>query len=119
MVTQHLGTRLASMAAPVDKTTFPCCSLGLPTIAFFHGIAIRMFFNDHASAHFHAYHGDQEARFEIETGRIIGGRLPPTQRKLVQRWIAMYKSELRLAWNAVRADATPERIPGPDAENDN
>ena len=91
----------------------------MPTIAFFHGIAIRMFFNDHAPAHFHAYHAGQEAKFVIETGELIGGRLGTAQRKLVGRWIEMYKDELRAAWSAVRSDAMPERIPGPDADNDN
>lgn len=91
----------------------------MPTIAFFHGIAIRMFFNDHAPAHFHAYFGAQEAKFDIETGEMIGGRLSGPQRRLVQKWISMYRSELRAAWTAVRTDVTPERIPGPDADNDN
>lgn len=91
----------------------------MPTIAFFRGIAIRVFFNDHAPAHFHAYHGGREAKFDIETGRMIGGRFPLVERKLVQRWIEMYKTELRAAWIAVRNDMTPERIPGPDADNDN
>jgi len=91
----------------------------MPTIAFFHGIAIRMFFNDHAPAHFHAYHGAQEAKFDIETGRLTGGKMAGPQRKLVRGWIEMYKGELRMAWEAVRNDQTPERIPGPDADNDN
>jgi hypothetical protein len=91
----------------------------MPTIAFFHGIAIRMFFNDHAPAHIHAYRGDQEAKFEIETGRMTSGKLPGPQRRLVQGWIQMYKAELIAAWTAVRNDQTPERIPGPDADNDN
>lgn len=91
----------------------------MPTIAFFHGIAIRMFFNDHAPAHLHAYYGDSEAKFDIESGDVMGGKLPAPQRKLVQNWIELYKEELRAAWNAVRNDVTPERIPGPDAHNDN
>lgn len=91
----------------------------MPTIAFFHGIAIRMFFNDHAPAHIHAYRGDLEARFDIRTGVMTSGKLPAAQRRLVQRWIAMYSSELQAAWTAVRNDQTPERIPGPDADNDN
>ena len=33
--------------------------------------------------------------------------------------IAMYAEELQAAWTAVRNDQTPERIPGPDADNDN
>lgn len=61
------------------------CHTGrMPTIAFFHGIAIRMFFNDHAPAHFHAYYGSQEAKFEIESGRIAGGRMAAAQRRLVE-----------------------------------
>ena len=91
----------------------------MPTIAFFHGIAIRMFFNDHAPAHFHAYVGDEEAKFDISTGAVIGGKLSAARRKLVQKWIAMYGAELQAAWTAVRNDQTPERIPGPDADNDN
>ena len=91
----------------------------MPTIAFFHGIAIRMFFNDHAPAHVHAYFSGQEARLDIATSRVLGGKLPAAQRKLVQRWIAMYGAELQAAWTAVRNDQTPERIPGPDADNDN
>lgn len=31
----------------------------------------------------------------------------------------MHSAELAAAWNAVRIDQTPERIPGPDADNDN
>jgi len=91
----------------------------MPTIAFFHGIAIRMFFNDHAPPHFHAYRGAAEAKFEIETGRMVDGRMPAAQRRLVQTWITMYRDELMAAWVAVRNDETPERIPGPDADNDN
>jgi hypothetical protein len=91
----------------------------MPTIAFFHGIAIRMFFNDHAPAHFHAYFGGLEARFDVETGDVISGRLPGPQRRLVQKWLLLYKPELWAAWKAVRAETTPERIPGPEAENDN
>ncbi|QLQ12142.1 MAG: DUF4160 domain-containing protein [Brevundimonas sp.] len=91
----------------------------MPTIAFFYGIAIRMFFNDHAPAHIHTYHDGQEAKFDIETGEMIGGKLGARQRKIVQRWILMYSHELNAAWTAVRNDETPERIPGPDADNDN
>jgi hypothetical protein len=91
----------------------------MPTIAFFHGIAIRMFFNDHPPPHFHAYRGGDQAKFEIWTGRLMEGRLPAAQRRLVQQWIEMYKTELNAAWTAVCSQQAPERIPGPDADNDN
>ena len=91
----------------------------MPTISWFYGIAIRMFFNDHAPPHFHAYYGDHEAKFAIDTGDMIGGEFPRAQRRLVQRWVSRYDRELNLAWKAVRADMSPERIPGLDADNDN
>ena len=78
-----------------------------------------MFFNDHAPPHFHAFHGGREAKFDIGTGEMIGGHIPRAQQRLVQRWISRYRTELMAAWTAVRADLTPERIPGLDADNDN
>lgn len=91
----------------------------MPTIAFFNGIVIRMYFNDHEPAHFHAYRGEQHAKFEIATGQIIDGKMAAPQRRLVQKWIEMYKVELNAAWAAVCEHQAPERIPGPDADNDN
>ncbi len=45
--------------------------------------------------------------------------MPAAQRRLVQQWIEMYKTELNAAWTAVCSQQAPERIPGPDADNDN
>ena len=50
----------------------------MPTISFFYGIAIRMYFRDHAPAHFHAIYGEHEAFISIETGEVIFGHLPKT-----------------------------------------
>lgn len=44
----------------------------MPTISWFYGISIRMFFNDHAPPHFHALYGSKEAKFAIETGAVTG-----------------------------------------------
>jgi hypothetical protein len=33
----------------------------MPTISFFYGIAIQMFWNDHAPPHFHARYGREGA----------------------------------------------------------
>jgi len=40
----------------------------MPTIAWFNGISIRMFFNDHAPPHFHAFTEVREAKVNIATG---------------------------------------------------
>jgi len=62
----------------------------MPTISWFYGISIQMFFNDHAPPHFHASFGDEEALISIETGEILRGDLPPRAVRLVRDWASMY-----------------------------
>ena len=90
----------------------------MPTISWFHGISIRMFFNDHAPPHFHAYYAGNVAQVAIETGRIIRGSLPLRQRRLVETWALRYTESLMAAWTLACADIPFERIPGLDADND-
>ena len=91
--------------------------LPMPTISWFFGISIRMFFNDHAPPHFHAFYGRYEAKVAIETGEIIGGSLPTSQRRLVTEWVLRYREQLLAAWALVRAEQSPERIPGLGADD--
>ena len=90
------------------------------TISWFYGISIRMFFNDHAPPHFHAVFGRHEAQVSIETGDIINGRLPPTQRRLVREWTLRYNAELMENWMRVQplTRGSLQRIPGLDAGNE-
>lgn len=88
----------------------------MPTIAWFNGIAIRMFYNDHAPPHFHALYANREARVAIATGEIIDGYLPVRQARLVRGWTLMYHDQLMADWHLARAGRMPERIPGPDDE---
>jgi hypothetical protein len=48
----------------------------MPTISYFFGIAIRIYFNEHPPPHFHALYGDDVGQVEIATGKRINGRLP-------------------------------------------
>jgi hypothetical protein len=50
----------------------------MPTIAYFYGIAIQMFYSDHNPPHFHARYGRARALVRISDGEIISGELPPT-----------------------------------------
>ena len=47
----------------------------MPTISYFFGIAIRIYFNEHPPPHFHALYGDDVGQVEIATGKLINGRL--------------------------------------------
>ena len=48
----------------------------MPTIAWFYGIAIRMYLRDHPPPHFHAVYGEHEANVLIETGDVMRDRHP-------------------------------------------
>ncbi len=84
----------------------------MPTIAYFLGIAVRMFFNDHDPPHFHVRYQQFRARVRIEDGQIIDGRLPATVARLVAEWTALRRNELMRNWTAARTDGKLERIEG-------
>jgi hypothetical protein len=58
----------------------------MPTISVFFGIAIQMFWNDHAPPHFHALYGEDEAIVSIETLAVLRGGLPRLALALVVEW---------------------------------
>ena len=88
----------------------------MPTISLFYGIAIRMYLNDHLPPHFHAFYGEYEAKFLIETGDLIDGWLPKTAEKLVREWTGIKREALKDDWNLARAGQVLKPIGGLDAE---
>jgi hypothetical protein len=63
----------------------------MPTIAYFYGISIRMYFEDHNPPHFHAEYAGNEAFISIATGDVVEGRLPA---RLVKEWALARQSLL-------------------------
>lgn len=84
----------------------------LPTIAYFLGISVRMFFNDHDPPHFHVRYQGYRARVRISDGEMIDGRLPPTVARLLKEWTALRRDALTRNWIAARTDGQLERIGG-------
>jgi hypothetical protein len=70
----------------------------MPTISVFFGIMIRMYYDDHAPPHFHAYYGSESAVIEIETLRVVRGRLSRRVSALVLEWSSEYRVELLANW---------------------
>jgi hypothetical protein len=68
----------------------------MPTIAWFYGIMIQMFYNDHEPPHFHARYGRAKA--------------------IVRQWALARNTELRDNWQRARAHQPLEKIAGPDAD---
>jgi hypothetical protein len=88
----------------------------VPTIAWFYGIAIRMYVRDHSPPHFHAIYGEHEALVAIETGEVIEGTLPKAAARLVKEWALARQGQLRENWRLARAGEQLERIAGLDAD---
>jgi hypothetical protein len=66
----------------------------MPTISMFYGILIKMFFNDHDPAHFHAEYAEFKAIINIERLELIEGHLPRRALELVLDWAELHRAEL-------------------------
>lgn len=71
----------------------------MPTISQFFGITVRMYYEDHAPPHFHAYYGENAAVIDLATLGIRGGKLPRRARALVLEWAAEHRDELQANWD--------------------
>ena len=69
----------------------------MPTISMFYGILIRMYYDDHNPPHFHAYYNKDEGIFSFD-GKMLKGKFPQKQLKLVQAWSIIHKKELEADW---------------------
>lgn len=82
----------------------------MPELCRFYGIVIRMYFNDHAPAHFHAEYSGDEAVIGIEAPAVLGGNLPPRAQGLVMEWALLRRLELREAWQKAQRLESPGKI---------
>jgi hypothetical protein len=90
----------------------------LPTIAYFLGIAVRMFFNDHTPSHFYGRYQGFRARILISDGEVIDGRLPVRVARLVKEWTALRRDVLMQNWHAAQAGGRLEYIAGLEDNDD-
>jgi hypothetical protein len=90
----------------------------MPTISFFYGIIIRMFFRDvdqHKLPHIHAEYQGDVAVFSIETGDVLAGGIPKAKAKLVDAWIEIHREELLADWRLAVDGQQTFKIKGLDA----
>lgn len=79
----------------------------MPVISQFYGIIIRMYFNDtekHFLEHIHVQYNEFDATFSIKDVKVLEGKLPPKQHKLVVAWMEIHKDELLALWNVAQND---------------
>ena len=73
----------------------------MPAISIFFGIIIQLLFYDnkeHKSPHIHARYSEFLGSFDIQTGDILSGSMPPKQVRLIQAWIEIHRDELLANW---------------------
>jgi hypothetical protein len=83
----------------------------MPRISEFFGIAIYMYYRDHAPPHFHAIYAEHEAEIEIATANLLDGSLPRRVRTMVTEWALAYQLELQRNWNLARTGQPLNPIP--------
>ncbi|MDX2248734.1 MAG: DUF4160 domain-containing protein [Bacteroidia bacterium] len=70
----------------------------MPLISTFFGIAIYMYFDDHAPPHFHAKYGGDQVLIDIRELRIIAGKTSPRALGLIIEWANLHQKELLENW---------------------
>jgi len=90
----------------------------MPTIAYFLGISVAMYYRDHNPPHIHVLYPGYEALIAIDDARVLRGRLPPTVMLVVRRWVTLRRNALLENWARARRQEALERIAGPDDDVD-
>ncbi len=82
----------------------------MPAISIFFGIVIKMFYNEHEPAHFHAEYQGQRGKFDL-TGRMVVGNIgSKTARRLIRQWAKEHEAEIRANWLRMKAGKPLEVI---------
>ena len=82
----------------------------MPEICRFHGIIIRMFYDEHEQAHFHAAYQGKVAQIGIDPLTIMHGRLHRRAIGLIMEWAVAHQRELLENWERVRSKKPPRKI---------
>jgi len=82
----------------------------MPEISRFYGIIIAMFWDEHNPPHFHARYGSHNAALEIESLRLLDGKLPPRALGLVVEWASQHHDDLRANWEKARNQNPLQKI---------
>lgn len=82
----------------------------MPTISRFFGVTVAMFFDVHGHPHFHARHGDAQARVRIDNLEVIESTLARRELRLVLAWAELHREELAENWQRAREGETLREI---------
>ena len=74
----------------------------MPEISRFYGIIIKMYFSqsEHNPPHIHVIYGKYSAAIDIDSLKIIDGKIPEKAYNLVKEWVEIHKEEILKIWNS-------------------
>ena len=79
----------------------------MPIVSQFYGIIIRIYFNDteqHYLEHIHVQYNEYDAVYSIKNTKLLEGKLPKKQHKLVVAWMEIHQEELSALWKVSQND---------------
>ncbi|HBC84568.1 MAG TPA: hypothetical protein DCZ30_03875 [Clostridiales bacterium] len=85
----------------------------MPIVSQFYGIIIRIYFKDaekHYLEHIHVQYNEFDAVYSIKDLRVLEGKIPSKQHKLVIAWMEIHKDELRALWEVSQSDGEVFKI---------
>lgn len=71
----------------------------MPRVAFFFGVSLYMYMDDNSKPHCHASYGDYAGAFDLESGELVAGQMPPKQSKKIKDFILINYDDLLEKWN--------------------
>lgn len=71
----------------------------MPVIARFYGIVIKIYFNDHFPSHFHAFYGEYNGLYDLNTLAMLEGDLPKRAHGMIVEWGKRNQEILLKMWN--------------------
>ncbi len=86
----------------------------MPLISQFYGILIYMYKEiggHHKEPHMHVKYNEYSMSISLK-GKVLDGRIPNKQFKLVQAWITIHEEELKAAWYTYNKDGEIIKIKG-------
>lgn len=75
--------------------------LSMPVISMFYGLIVSMYYLDnkhHHLPHIHVRFGEEEAVYEIPSGKQLAGSIPTNKEKLLLAWIEIHGDNLMADW---------------------
>ena len=105
--------QLARIAAPILQSPVGSAVArwaGVPIVAVFFGVIVRMFYREREPPHFHAEHHGQHAKFDFNGCLIVGTITSNTALRQIREWAQLRQAQLELNWEKMKTGEPLDRI---------